>query len=70
MRYVTQEHLFHIADHADIMDESGKPVLRVDGKIFSLRDVVVVRDLTGNEASRFQRKLVALRPTFGITVDG
>src|SRR5215207_9904506 len=52
------------------MDESGQPVFRVDGKVFTLRDLLVVRDLAGQEVARVHRKLIALRPTYEITVGG
>jgi uncharacterized protein YxjI len=70
MRYMIREHLFRLANDSDITDESGQRVYQVDGKILSLRDVLVIRDPTGNEVARVQRKLIALRPTYEISAGG
>jgi uncharacterized protein YxjI len=70
MRYVIREHFFTLADSSDILDEAGQPVLRVDGKVLSLRDLLIVRDPSGNEVARVHRKLIALRPTYEIAAGG
>jgi uncharacterized protein YxjI len=70
MRYVIREHFFTLTDSSDILDEAGQPVLRVDGKVFSLRGLMIVHDLAGNEVARVHRKLIALRPTYEIAVGG
>ena len=66
--YVIREKLFGIGQDSDITDENGRPVLRVDGKAF--RDRLVLRDLDGREVAGVKRKLVALRPTYEIEIDG
>lgn len=66
--YVIREKFFGIGQDSDITDENGRPVLRVDGKAF--RDRLVLRDLDGREVAGVKRKLVALRPTYAIEVDG
>ena len=70
MRYVIRERFFRLGEDSDITDESGQRVLQVDGKVLSLRDLLVLRDSTGNEVARVQRKLIALRPTYEISVGG
>ena len=70
MRYVIRERFFRLGEDSDITDESGRPVLRVDGKVFSLHDTLIVRDPAGAEVARVQRKLLALRPTYEITAAG
>ena len=70
MRYVIRERLFRLGEDSDITDESGQRVFQVDGKVLSLRDLLIVRDPAGNEVARVHRKLIALRPTYEITVGG
>lgn len=70
MRYVIRERFFHLGDDFDITDWSGNPVLRVDGKVFSLHDRLVLRDPGGREVAEVRRKLVSLRPTYTISVGG
>ena len=45
-------------------------MFHVDGKVLSLRDKLVVEDMTGREVASVQRRLVALRPTYKITIGG
>ncbi|HLL69161.1 MAG TPA: LURP-one-related family protein [Micromonosporaceae bacterium] len=68
--YVIRERMFSIGQDSEITDESGRPVLHVDGKALSLRDRLVLRDPAGEEVAQVQRKLVALRPTYQISVGG
>ncbi len=70
MRYLIRERFFRLGEDSDITDESGRPVLQVDGKVFSLRDRLVLRDPAGNEVAQVQRRILALRPTYEITVGG
>jgi uncharacterized protein YxjI len=70
MRYVIRERFFHLGDDFDITDESGNPVLHVDGKVFSLHDRLVLSDPAGREVAEVRRKLVALRPTYTISIGG
>src|SRR3954470_17636461 len=70
MRYIIREVLFRLGNDSEITDESGQRVYEVDGKVLSLRDVLVVRDPAGNEVARGQHKLIALRPTYEITAGG
>jgi uncharacterized protein YxjI len=68
MRYVIRERFFRLGDDSDITDESGQRVFQVDGKVLSLRDLLIIRDAAGTEVARVHRKLIALRPTYEITV--
>lgn len=69
-RYVIRERFLQMGQDADVTDEAGVPVLQVDGKVFSLRDRLVLRDLAGQEVAEVRRKLVALRPTYQIVIGG
>ena len=70
MRYVIREKIFHLGEDSAITDESGQPVFQVDGQIFSLHNTLLVRDLAGNEVAKVERQLIALTPTYHITVQG
>jgi uncharacterized protein YxjI len=69
-RYMIKERFFRFGEDSDILDESGRPVYRVDGKVWTLRDRLVVYDLSGQEVFGVHRKLLAFRPTYEITVGG
>jgi len=45
--YVIREHFFSFGDDFDVLDEHGNKVLHVDGKVFTVRDKVVIEDLNG-----------------------
>ncbi|GAA2575077.1 LURP-one-related/scramblase family protein [Winogradskya consettensis] len=68
--YVIREKFFSIGDDFDVLDEHGTKLYRVDGKVFSVRDKVVIEDPSGNEVASVHRHLVALRPTYEIKIDG
>jgi uncharacterized protein YxjI len=70
MRYVIRERFIRFGEDSDITDEQGRTVYQVDGKVFSLRNLLIVRDAQGNEAARVQRKLMAFRPTYEISSNG
>ena len=70
MRYVIRERLFRLGEDSDITDEQGQPVYHVDGKVLSLHNTLIVRDLAGTEVARVERRLIALRPTYRITQQG
>ena len=70
MRYVIQERLIRVGGDSDILDEAGRPVLHVDGRVLTLRDLLVINDLQGREVARVHRKLIALRPTYEVAVSG
>jgi uncharacterized protein YxjI len=68
--YVIRERFFSIGDDFDVLDEHGNKVLHVDGKVFSVRNKVVIEDLSGAEVASVHRHLVALRPTYEIRIGG
>src|SRR5689334_16705854 len=70
MRYVIRERLFRLGEDSDITDEQGRPVYQVDGKVFTLHNTVIIRDLQGAEVARVERQLIALRPTYRISRPG
>ena len=68
--YVIRERFFSFGDDFDVLDEHGNKVLHVDGKVFTVRDKVVIEDLNGDEVASVHRQLVALRPTYEIRIGG
>jgi uncharacterized protein YxjI len=70
VRYVIRERFFHLGEDSDITDEQGRPDYHVDGKVLTLHNTLVVKDRTGAEVARVERKLIALRPTYRITRQG
>ena len=70
MRYIIRERFFRLGEDSDITDEYGQPVYDVDGKVWTLRDTVVMRDRSGTDVATVQRQLIALRPTYQIRRGG
>ena len=70
MQYLIRERFFRLGEDSDITDASGQPVLRVDGQVLTLRDLLILRDPAGQEVARVYRRLIALRPTYEISVGG
>ncbi len=70
MRYTIREKFFRLGEDSTILNEAGQPVLEVDGKVLSLHDRLIIRDLTGNEVVNIHRRLFTLRPTYEITRGG
>jgi uncharacterized protein YxjI len=68
--FVIRERLISIGNDFDVMDEHGNKVFHVDGKVLSVRNKVVVEDLSGAEVAVVHRHLVAMRPTYQITIGG
>jgi len=70
MRYIIREKFFRLGEDSTILNEAGQPVFEVDGKVLSLHDRLIVRDLAGNEVVNIHRRLLALTPTYEITRGG
>ena len=70
MRYIIREKFFRLGEDSTILNEAGQPVFEVDGKVLSLHDRLIVRDLAGNEVVNVHRRLFAMRPTYEITRGG
>jgi uncharacterized protein YxjI len=68
--YVIRARFFSIGDDFDITDDDGRVVYHVDGKVFTLRNRLVIEDPEGREVAAVERQLVALRPTYAITIGG
>jgi uncharacterized protein YxjI len=68
--YVIRERMFRLGEDSDITDEAGRPVLRVDGKVLSLHNRLILRDPAGRETAQVHRKLATLRPTYEIAIGG
>jgi uncharacterized protein YxjI len=68
--YLLRERFFRLGEDSDITDEHGRPVPQVDGKVLSLCKRLVVRDPEGREVAQVQRKLIAMRPTYEISIAG
>ncbi len=70
MRYVIREKFFRLGEDSQITDESGRPVYEVDGKVLSLHNTLVMRDMSGQEVATVKRHLVELTPTYDIERPG
>ena len=70
MRYIIREKFFHLGEDSQITDESGQPIYEVDGKVLSLHNTLVVRDMRGQEVATVKRQLIALTPTYTIDRPG
>jgi uncharacterized protein YxjI len=68
--YVIRERFFSIGDDFDIVDDHGDKVFHVDGKVFSVRNKLVIEDRSGAEVASVHRHLVALRPTYEVSIGG
>ena len=68
--YLIRERLFDIGNDFDITDDHGQVVYHVDGKVFTLRNQLVIEDADGREVATVERHLVALRPTYAVTIGG
>ncbi len=68
--YLIRERFLRFGEDFDITDDSGRTVLHVDGKVFSLHDRLVIRDSAGQEVAQVHRRMIALRPTYQISVGG
>ena len=70
MRYVIREKFFRLGEDSQITDESGRPHYEVDGKVLSLHNTLVMRDVHGQEVATVKRELIALTPTYRIERPG
>jgi uncharacterized protein YxjI len=70
MRYIIREKFFHLGEDSIILNDAGQPVFEVDGKVLSLHDRLIVRDMAGNEVANVQRRLFTLTPTYEISRGG
>jgi uncharacterized protein YxjI len=68
--YLIKEKFFGLGDDFEITDDDGRAVYRVDGKVFTLRGRLVIEQPGVGEVASVERHLVALRPTYAITIGG
>jgi uncharacterized protein YxjI len=68
--YLIRERFFRLGEDSEITDEHGRAAFQVDGKVLSLRNRLVLRDPDGREVAQVQRKLIAMRPTYEISIAG
>ena len=66
--YMIKERVFAMGDDFDITDRNGRRRYHVDGKVLTLRDRLVIEDPSGAEVAAVHRHLVALRPTYEVTI--
>src|SRR5262245_29061689 len=69
-RYVLREKWLAFGDDFTIRDESGRDAYYVDGKVFTIRDVLSFQDLEGSELAVIRRRLLSWGPTYEIERDG
>lgn len=70
MRYVMRQKLISLGDDFTIKDEAGRDVYFVDGKAFSIREKLVMKDMAGNELASVRQKLLTIGKTYEIWRDG
>ncbi|HKH48862.1 MAG TPA: LURP-one-related family protein [Thermoanaerobaculia bacterium] len=70
MRYVMQEKLVSFGDDYVIRDESGREAFRVDGKVLTVRDALVLEDAAGNRLANIHKKLLSIGKTYEIEREG
>ena len=68
--YLIRERFFDFGDDFDVLDEHGTKLYHVDGKVFTVRDKMVIEDPSGDEVASVHKQLVALRPTYEIRIGG
>lgn len=69
-RYTMRQRLVSMGEDFDIMDEAGRPVYRVDGKVMRLRETFVMEDMQGREVATIREKKLALRESMNILRGG
>ncbi len=70
MRYVIREKFFHLTEDSQITDENGQPVFEVNGKLLSLRNTIVMRDMKGQEVATILFKFIAMTEIYTIDRPG
>lgn len=66
MRYTLKERIFSLRDSYYIQDESGENVFEVQGKLITLHNTLILRNLKTDEESKIWEKRLALRSTYVI----
>ena len=66
MRYTLKERIFSLRDSYYIQDENGENGFEVQGKLITLHNTLVLRDLKTGEESKIWEKRLSLRSTYVI----
>lgn len=69
-RFTIKEKIVCLGDDFTIRDEHGNDAYFVDGKVFTIRDVLLFQDMRGNTLATIRRKLLSLGTTYVIERDG
>jgi uncharacterized protein YxjI len=70
MRFVLRQQILSWGDDFTIKDADGRPVYRVDGKVFSFGDKLSFNDMEGNQLVAIEQKLLRLGPQYEINRAG
>jgi uncharacterized protein YxjI len=65
-----RQKLLSIGDDFTIKDADGRDVYFVDGKVFTLHERMLFKDMQGNELANIQHRLLSWGPTYEISRDG
>ena len=66
MRFVMREKLLAFGNDFTVKDEDGNDRYFVDGKAFSIRDKLTLKDMQGNELLQIRQKLLSWGKTYEI----
>lgn len=69
-RYIVREKILDIGDDFTVKDASGRDVLFVDGKVFTIRDALDVKDMRGNVVATIRKRLLSIGTTYEIECNG
>lgn len=69
-RYIVREKVMDLGDDFTVQDAAGRDVLFVDGKVFTIRDALDVKDMEGNIVATIRRRLLSIGTTYEIECDG
>lgn len=70
MRYLLKQKFFAVADTYTLCSEDGRPLFRVEGKVFSLGDQLRFLDLEGRELAGIHQRFLSWGPTYEIHRNG
>ncbi len=64
MKFYIKQKVFTLKDQFDIMDETGKPVFKVAGKMFSISNKLQLQNLNGSIILHAQKKVLSFLPKY------
>ena len=70
MRYMLRQKFLSWGDDYRIMDEEGRDVYLVDGKVFSLGNHLTFQDMEGRALATIRQRLLAWGPTYEVERGG